>query len=273
MVPGGGNAVQLQILADLLHGLPGGAVDNARLVPALLHQLDKGGQLLLGPPDLKAEIGPVKACDHPQGIAQLQNLGDVLAHCLRCRGGKGGNHGAWDENVQKIHNFQIAGPEILAPLGDAVGLVHRHQGDLPGLDGLQKAVGQQPLRGHIDDLVHSGLNVAVDQPDLGRGQGAVDIGCGYTGIFQGHDLVPHQGDQGRDHQRDPFQQQGGDLVAQALAAAGGHNAEGILPPELRIDQRLLPAPKGRIAKDPLQDRFLCFHVFPLFALFQQIRQV
>ena len=99
MVPGGGNAVQLQILADLFHGLPGGAVDNARLVPALLHQLDKGGQLLLGPPDLKAQIGPVKACDHPQGIAQLQNLGNVLAHCLRCRGGKGGNHGPWGENV------------------------------------------------------------------------------------------------------------------------------------------------------------------------------
>ena len=46
VVPGGGNAVQLQILADLLHGLPGSAVDNASLVPALLHQLSKGGPLL-----------------------------------------------------------------------------------------------------------------------------------------------------------------------------------------------------------------------------------
>ena len=261
MVPGRRDIVQLQVPADLLHRLPGSAVDDPRFVPALTHQLQKGWELLGRFLNLEAQIGPVKACDDPQRVPQLQDFGDVLPHQLRSRGRKGGYHRPGLYNVQKIHDFQVAGPEILTPLGNAVGLVHRHQRDLPGLDRLQETIRQQPFRSHIDDLVHAAPDVAVHQPDLIGRQGAVDIGRRHPGIFQGHDLIPHQGDQRRDHQSDSVQQQSRNLVAQAFAAAGGHDAEGIPAGQLGVDQRLLAAPKGRIAKDPLQDRFFCLHLF------------
>ena len=54
------------------------------------------------------------------------------------------------------------------------------------------------------------------------------------------DLVLHQGDQRRDDQRQAVQGQGGQLVAEALSAAGGHDAQAILPGQDRRDDFLLP---------------------------------
>lgn len=46
--------------------------------------------------------------------------------------------------------------------------------------------------------------------------------------FQGHHLVLHQGDQRGDHQGNPLQQQGGNLVAQEFSPVPG------LPRELSL---------------------------------------
>ena len=186
-------------------------------------------------------------------------MGNILPHPLRGGGGKGGDHRPPGQTPEEIRNFHIAGPEILAPLGNAVGLVHRDHGDFPRLNGLQEAVSQQPLRGHINNMVHAHADVLIHQPDLIGGQGAVDIGRRNPGVFQGHDLVPHEGDQGGDHQRDPLHHQGGDLIAKTLAAAGGHDAQNVPARQNAVDQLLLPAPEGRKAEYIPQDLLFCNH--------------
>ena len=144
-----------------------------------------------------------------------------------------------------------------------MGLVHRNHVHPAALDGLQEAVCQQPLRGNIDDFVHSQGNIAVGQPNLVRRQGTVDIGRRHAGVLQGHDLIPHQRNQGRNHQAHPIHQQRRDLITQALAAAGGHNAEHVPARQRRVNQRLLAAPEGRIAKNAAKNRFLCLHPWVL----------
>jgi hypothetical protein len=70
------------------------------------------------------------------------------------------------------------------------------------------------------------------------------------------DLVLHERDQRGYHQRHPFAQQGGDLVAQGLAAARGHQHQrvaaardvpdhlGLLPPERRVAEHLVEDLQG-----------------------------
>ena len=63
--------------------------------------------------------------------------------------------GPFREVSDEVHDFQIAGAEVLSPLGDAVGLVHGHHGNLRAGRKLQKVIALQPLRGYVDNLVHA----------------------------------------------------------------------------------------------------------------------
>ena len=92
MVAGGGHAVLLEHPAYILHLLPGGAVDHAAPAPPVPDQGQQGVRLVLGVQHLKAQIGPVKAGDHLQGVLQLQNAADVLPHLSGGRGGEGRHH-------------------------------------------------------------------------------------------------------------------------------------------------------------------------------------
>ena len=140
-------------VAHLLHILPGGTVDDAALAGAALHQLQQRRPLVRRLLDLKIQVLPVKAGGQLQRVPQVQQAADVRLHVRRGGGGEGSHRGPVGQALHKGGDVQVGGPEILAPLGDAVGLVHRHQGDvcLPH-KGLE-ALGLQPLRGHVDDLV------------------------------------------------------------------------------------------------------------------------
>ena len=111
-----------------------------------------------------------------------------------------------------------------------------------------EAVGQQPLRRDVEDLVSAEARVAVGLAQLLDGHGAVDAAGRDAGVLQGHDLILHERDERRDDERQPRQQQGGQLIAKALAAARRHDAEHIAPGQDRIDKRLLPLPEGRKPK-------------------------
>ena len=153
VIPGGGYPPLAEEVAHLLHILPGGTVDDAALAGAALHQLQQRRPLVRRLLDLKIQVLPVKAGGQLQRVLQVQQAVDVRLHVRRGGGGEGSHRGPVGQALHKGGDVQVGGPEILAPLGDAVGLVHRHQGDvcLPH-KGLE-ALGLQPLRGHVDDLV------------------------------------------------------------------------------------------------------------------------
>ena len=65
-------------------------------------------------------------------------------------------------------------------------------------------------------------------------------------------LVLHQGDQRRNDQSQAVDGQGRQLIAEALSAAGGHDAQAILPGQHRGDHFPLPRPK-RGEPEPRQE--------------------
>ena len=248
VVTRGGETAALQQLADLLDALARGTVDDAALVPAFFEQLEQRPALVLRPQDLKAQVRPVKAGDDRHRVLQLQDADDVAAHLRRRRGGEGGQGGPPRQLLQKVQNFQIARAEILPPLGDAVRLVDREQRDLQLLRERAEAVGQQPLRRDVEDLVSAEARVAVGLAQLLDGHGAVDAAGRDAGVLQGHDLILHERDERRDDERQPRQQQGRDLIAERLARAGGHDGQRVPPGQKGADDLLLPGAEGVVAE-------------------------
>ena len=62
-------------------------------------------------------------------------------------------------------------------------------------------------------------------------------------IAQLLDLVLHERDERRNHQRQASLHRGGKLVAEALAGAGGHDAEDVAPAEHILDHLALHGPE------------------------------
>jgi hypothetical protein len=72
-------------------------------------------------------------------------------------------------------------------------------------------------------------------------------------LGQGVDLILHQCDQRRNDDGATGAEQGGNLEAKALAAAGRHQDEGVAAVFDVIDDLGLGAAKGRIAENVAQD--------------------
>lgn len=144
VIAGGGNAALLQRPANLLDCRAGGAVDDAAAVPIPFQQTLQAGGLVPGAEDLQAEVGPVE----PGGDAE-RVLAAPAAVSRRPGPGSGGcgregaHGGPLRQRAEKRGDFQIAGTEVLPPLGDAVGFVHRHQGDGDAARQIQECGGLQ----------------------------------------------------------------------------------------------------------------------------------
>ncbi len=248
VVAGGGEAVVAEGLADPFHVGPGGAVDDAAAAPALPQQLQQAPGLFLRALHVEKEVFPVEARDHGPGLPKPQEPDDVRPDLPGGRSREGRQKGPPGQSLHKVRDLQIAGAEILSPLADAVGLVHGHQGDVRPGGKVEEALGGQPLRGHIDDLIGAPAGPSQGLAVLGKAQGGIEISRRNPGLAQGHDLILHQGDQGRHHQGDPRQHQGGNLIAHGLAGAGGHDAQNILPVHQGVDEAFLPRTKGVVAE-------------------------
>jgi hypothetical protein len=81
----------------------------------------------------------------------------------------------------------------------------------------------------------------------------MDAGGAHAGFLQRRHLVLHQGDQRRDDDGGARPQQGRDLVAQRLAAARGHQHQGVAAGRDVLDDLRLPAAEGGIAEGVVED--------------------
>ncbi len=229
MIAGGGETPALQLCPDLFHIGAGGAVDDAAAAPALLQQGQQLRKLLPGPPDVEEQVRAVKARHDPHRCPEVQLPDHVLLDLGGSGGGKGGQHGPLGQRGDEGGNFQVTGPEVLPPLGDAVGLVHRHQRDHQFRRQLQKPGVLQSFRRHIEQAALTPADPAPNLAGFLQGLGAVEEARGDARRLQGRDLVLHQGDQRGNDQGHPRQQQGGDLIAEGFSTAGGHDAQGVPP--------------------------------------------
>ena len=239
VVAGGGQAGGAQRIADLFHIGAGGAVDDAAFAPALLQQGQQGVFLAFGAQHVKIQVGAVKAGDHLHRVVQAQQPHDVRPHLGGGRGGKSRHRRAPGQCGDKVGDGQVAGAEVLPPLGDAVGLVHRHHRDGQRGGQCPEAGAGQPLRRDVQQLVRPSAGLCHDLRHFGGVQRAVQAGGGHAGLFQRRHLVFHQRDQRRNDQRDARPQQRRQLVADGFSAAGGHDAEHVAPRQQPVHQRLL----------------------------------
>ena len=172
-------------------------------------------------------------------------------------GGLGRGGGQCDERhlaepLAQHGQAEVVGAEIVPPLGYAVRLVDGEQRDPAALEQPQRRLGAQPLRCHVQQVELTGDKGVLDQAAGADVLGGIEEAGPDTESAQRVHLILHERDQGRDHHPGPVPDQGRDLVAQRLAAAGGHQHQRVLAADQVIDDLLLAATEGVVAENPAQ---------------------
>ncbi len=250
-----------QRLRDLFHLLARQAIDDARI--AIVLALDKAQQLGGGVfflDDGVADVGAVKAADEDARRFELHALDDVGAGQ---RIGRGGERNARHTGIALVQHGQLAvlRPKVVPPLADAMRLVDGEQGQLAHrmqlIEQAQKTRRVEPLGRHIQQGDAARQQLQLHIAGLVVVEGGVEEGGLDTDLVHGADLVVHQRDEGRDDDGGAvallLAHDGRDLVAQAFAAAGGHQHQRIAAANHMVNNGLLRAAKMRIAKGILQN--------------------
>ena len=232
---------------------PCAAVDDAGLTPPGGRKIEDLAPRFILDREGKVDVRPVEAAQEGGGRLPVKQPRDNLGLRLGVRrGGKcGQRHG---QRATQLADAQVIGAEVVAPLADAMRLVHRDQ---PGVDAAQQrecAGARKPLRRHVEQfhppfvqrLKHLfGFFVGV-----ARGQRpGLD-----SRRAQGPHLIPHQRDQRRDDDRHPLAAERGQLKAQRLAAAGRHDGQRVLARQHRRNDLGLPRPEAGKAENRVQKR-------------------
>jgi hypothetical protein len=185
---------------ELFGGLARGCIDDGGAVGLLFEEL--GGELVaagLGEfDDLDGEVVSAEAVDEAFRIVELELGDDVLLDGGGCGGGEG-EDGSGAESREVVAEGAVVGAEVMAPGGDAVGLV---DGDECGL-----AFGE-----HLGEAGDAHA-LGCDEEEL---EGAVEvIAAGLAGVFAGDD------------EGGAAASDGGELVAEGFACSGGHDEEDV----------------------------------------------
>ena len=151
-------------------------------------------------------------------------LADILDNLGR-RGGRQGQHGDVGQEGADVGNLQIGGAEVVAPLGDAVGLVDGDERDPHVAQLGDEELAAKALWRHIEKLGTAEDAVLQDAQDVVVLHAAID-GSGQDALAtKMADLVFHQGDERGDDDAHPFESHSGYLEGQRLAASRGHETQ------------------------------------------------
>ena len=202
------------------------------------------------------DVRPVEAGDELRRTGKAEAVDDLLPG----RGVGGRRQGdARHLRVTLVQGrkLDVLGAEIVPPLRDTVRLVDGEEGDpsfaIEAVEEAEEALAEQALGCHIDEVELAGKQAA-----LGLAQGVeverrIDEGRAHPGLKKRVDLILHQRDQRRNDDPHPRTQQGRNLVAQRLAAAGRHQHQRIAAVRHVLDDLLLLPAEGGIAENALQD--------------------
>ena len=273
MVGEGLDAVDGQQLGQFLHLLAAEAVDDAGLAGVLADEADDvlfGVHLVA---DLVVEVRAVEGGLEDGGVGDAEVLEDVALDLGRGRRGEGDDRGRLDV-LDDGPDLPVFRAEIVAPFGDAVRLVHGVEGDVDLFQEGDVLFLGQGFRGDVQELGDPAQEVLPDLGDLGAAQRGVeemrDPVAGFHEAPDGVHLVLHQGDERGDDDGRAFHHQGGELVAQGLAAARRHQDEGVAAIHQMPDDALLVTLERVEAEEMLQlgleDSGVDGHSFVVFGL-------
>ena len=228
-------------------GQPGGQQREARALA--LH----GGHV-------ERQVGAVDAGAHLDRIAQPQRAHDVGGDARRR--GRGERHrAARADRVARIGEAQVVGTEVVPPLAQAVRLVDREERDLAPRRCAARKRASPKRSGATSTSPHEpSASAAEHRLGLARRQRGVEHARrAVPGRRQRIALVAHQGDERRDHDREPVEREARELVAERLARARRHHDERVASREGRLDGLLLPGAKRLVPEQAVQ---MCGRVHP-----------
>ena len=256
-----GDGVGSRVLQRLRHPLAAvarAAIDHAGLAAPLTHQFDHRGvgagpRAVLLAHRRELQVRPGEAVDHHPGLAEPQRADDVLPR-PGVRRGRDRNAGDAGKQLGQPAQRPVVGAEVMSPLRDAVRLVDSDQRQRQVAQPVDQVRLGQSLGRDIEQVQLSGPRRAPDLRPVVQRHAGIQPRRRHPLLFQRLDLVGHQGDQRRNDEAQPGAQHGGDLIADALAAAGGQHGQHVAAGQHLGDHLgLAPAEVG-MAPDPLQRR-------------------
>ena len=131
-----------------------GAIDQDRAFLRVANQTLQRRQFFLAGltgTDGQGEIGPTESRDQSERIAERQPVAEIHLNAGRGSGGQG-KAGRIGEFLAEATDFEIVGPEIMAPLGNAVRFVDHQQRDPERPQELEKPLMLHPFRRQIEQL-------------------------------------------------------------------------------------------------------------------------
>ena len=150
------------------------------------------------------EVRAIKRSDELDRVVQAELGGDVLpdagGRCRRVR--------MKTDPRQKLPQpaeLPVLRPEIVAPLADAMGFVHGDEANPAGCEDIQEtfaAVAHEPLGGDVQQTIPALAQSGDDLGLLVRRERAVVQGRRHAVANQRVDLILHQRNQRRDHERE-----------------------------------------------------------------------
>ena len=243
-----GDALANQPLRGVLHFFSRQAIDNPGRALVRDEELLELATCVVLLRDAIADVRPVETRNELARRFQGQPL-DHLTPRRRIRGR--GQRDAWNLGKALVQDRELAilRTEIVAPLRHTVCLVDCEQRDRHARQQVEAAFGQQPLRRDIEQFQRTIGKAPLDLALRRRILAGIEECRFDTELAQGIDLILHQRDKRRHHDRATIAQQRWNLIAQRLAATGRHQHQRIAAADHMFDDRLLLAAERGIAED------------------------
>ncbi len=231
----------------------GAAIDDARLAAA---RLGEGHDLLA-----RAVLGLERQVDvrsvetAQEGLRPLapEQAGDDFLLRLGV-GGRGEGRKRHAQRAAQFADAQVIGPEIVAPLADAMRLVHGDQRHARLCQHPLRPARGQPFRREVEQLERAVVQRAEHGVGLFLGIARGQRTGGDAGLAQPADLVAHQRDERRNHHRHAGAHQRRKLEAQRLAPACGHDRQHVAPLGHGLDDLALAGAERIEAENVFQHR-------------------
>src|ERR1051325_6615752 len=198
-----------------------------------------------------AVIGAPETGDVLERVAKMELLDDVLAHRARgaCRKRCDGMVG---KEVAQPAQLPVLGPEVVAPFGNTVSLIDGKEGNGHFFEPIRGSVEGDAFGRKIKQTIRPFARLSQSLVPFPARNRTIDKARWDSHLRELRGLVLHQGNQwGDDYRRSLLVEDRRQLVAQGLAAAGGHDHAGVATRNNAMHNLFLPWAKRFVAPIPL----------------------
>ena len=248
MVMTGFDAAPRQFLIDPVYFLARRRIDDAAVFLMLLDVGQGKVELAVRADDAEIEVRPVEAADKDAFLLQAQEVHHILLDLFRRRRRESPDDRPLRQGRDPVLDGTVAGPEIVAPLGDAVRFIDDEHGNIDALHEGREEFVFQAFRRDVDQFHPARTDGSEAGLRLFKGTLAVDVCRRYLLIDQAVDLVLHERDERRNDEGHAGLDQGRQLEADRLACTGRHDGQAVPAVEKGLDDLMLAGPERRIAK-------------------------